>query len=128
MDVSASSDFADVAASDWYYQAVSSLASAGVINGRGDGTFGSNDVVSRQDMAVMLCRVMEHNGIAPAAVREYIAFDDQAAIAAYAQEAVEKLYEINVINGMGDGTFAPTNGCTRAQVAKAVYDVIVVSK
>lgn len=128
LDASASSDFADVAASDWYYQAVSSLAAAGIINGRGDGTFGSNDVVSRQDMAVMLYRVMEHNGIAPAAVREYTAFDDQAAIAAYAQEAVEKLYEINVINGMGDGTFAPTNGCTRAQVAKAVYDVIVVSK
>ena len=52
-------------------------------------------------------------------------FTDAGAISSYAKEAVAVLCDIGVLNGMGDGCFAPRGPVTRAQAAKAVYALLI---
>ncbi len=46
--------FPDVPASHPYYDAITDLASRGIINGYGNGDFGPNDAVTRQQFAKMI--------------------------------------------------------------------------
>ena len=55
---------------------------------------------------------------------EAVSFDDDANIADYAKTAVEVLTGAGILNGMGDGTFAPKSTVTRAQSAKVVYELL----
>ena len=56
-----------------------------------------------------------------AAVKPLYAVSD---IAEYAKDAVETLTAAGIINGMGDGVFAPCGTVTRAQAAKVVYGLL----
>ena len=48
-------------------------------------------------------------------------FTDAGNIANYAKDAISALEKLGILNGMGDGTFAPTANATRAQAAKVIY-------
>ena len=54
----AANPFSDVTPSDWAYQAVSTLASQGVINGYPDGTFKGQNNITRYEMAQMIAKAM----------------------------------------------------------------------
>lgn len=56
--VFAANPFSDVTPNDWAYQAVSQLASAGVINGYPDGTFKGQNNITRYEMAQMVAKAM----------------------------------------------------------------------
>ena len=120
-DAEASSDFADVSKDSWSYSYVASAAKLGIVSGDG-ASFNPKAGISRQDMAVIIHRVFEHLG---AEIKgEAVAFDDNAEISEYAKAAVEALTAAGIINGMGDGTFAPAGTVTRAQAAKVVYGLL----
>ena len=51
-------------------------------------------------------------------------FDDYNNISDYAQDSVTKLQTAGIINGMGDGTFAPKGEVTRAMAAKVIYEIV----
>ena len=51
-------------------------------------------------------------------------FTDFEEVSDYAKEAVSMLAGEGIINGMGDGSFAPKKETTRAQAAKLMYAVI----
>lgn len=118
------SQFSDVATSDWYYTAVASAYSKGIIKGYENGTFGVNDKITRQDMAVIIYRAAQAAGKSIAAVKDGTVFDDAADIAAYASEAVSVLNKGGIINGMTATTFAPTATATRAQAAQMIYGIV----
>lgn len=118
------SQFSDVATSDWYYTAVASAYSKGIIKGYENGTFGVNDKITRQDMAVIIYRAAQAAGKSIAAVKNGTVFDDAADIAAYASEAVSVLNKGGIINGMTATTFAPTATATRAQAAQMIYGIV----
>ena len=42
--------FSDVSTDDWFYQNVMDAVAAGIVSGRGDGTFGPNDRITRRDL------------------------------------------------------------------------------
>ena len=112
--------FNDVNSSAWYAQYVSIAAANGLIKGDENGNFNPNKPVSRQDAAVMMYRAI---GGASKADKAY--FVDYEKISPYAQNAVNYMYENGVINGMGNGIFAPQNNLTRAQSAKMIYGLLV---
>ena len=89
------------------------LATLGIINGNGDGTFGTGSTISRQDMAVMIYRAAQIVG--PKFADKGIDFADKAAMATYAYEAVEALSGAQIINGVGGNCFNPTGKATRAE-------------
>ena len=114
-------NFADVSEDRWSKDFIKAAASNGIVNGDGE-NFNPTDIITRQDMAVIIYRVFEKLG---AEVKgEAISFNDSSDIADYAQEAVEALSGAGIINGMGDGTFAPRATVTRAQSAKVVYSLL----
>ncbi|MFC3800809.1 endo-1,4-beta-xylanase [Cohnella sp. GCM10012308] len=125
-DASAALPFADVKANDWYADAAAAAYQAGIVRGKGDGTFGGRDRISRQDMAVMTHRALLAAGAdLGAAAQEAAAFADEDAIANYAREAIAALRRTGVASGMPDGSFAPGGTCTRAQAAVMLERVLL---
>ena len=52
------------------------------------------------------------------------AFSDSESISDYAKDAVSALAGAKVINGYENGSFAPHDNCTRAQLAKMLFGII----
>jgi len=115
--------FADVDSSAWYTQYIKKAVNAGVVNGQG-GFFGVGQSITRQDVAVILYRIME-NKISSAKTP---LFKDYDKIASYAQDAVCAMYSVNILSGDDKGLFNPTNACTRAEAAKLIYNVLSVAR
>lgn len=112
-------DFRDVDRNAWYSSYVLSAASSGVVFGRDDGTFGVGDKITREDMAVMICRALSAKGISTAATGEP-GFTDTAYISDYAAESVSFLNETGILRGLNNGSFEPQSFSTRAQVAVVI--------
>ena len=54
----AANPFSDVPAGHWAYDSISKLATAGVIDGYGDGTFGGDKLMTRYEMAQIVAKAM----------------------------------------------------------------------
>ena len=119
------STFADVPSTAWYYNAVSVASQLGIVSGYGDGNFGPNDLITRQDMALMTYKTAQIMNKSLEPVNAEITFEDSHEIADYAFEAVMALQKAGIINGMTDTTFEPHSNATRAQSAKVIFDTFV---
>ena len=113
-------DFSDVAGEAWYTEAVRWAASQGIVGGYGNGTFGPNDPITREQLAVMLWR---YSG-SPAATNKELHFNDEAEISGFALEALRWAVENGILNGYGDGRLGPQGQATRAQVAQMLKNFI----
>jgi len=116
-------DFADVESGSWYAVYVASVYEKGIVNGMGDGSFGTGRSISRQDMATMIVRAAKACSVNLGTVSSH-AYNDSHNIADYAKEAVALLVGADVVSGFEDNTFRPTQNSTRAQVAKIVSSVL----
>jgi len=115
-------DFDDVSKERWSYEYIASAYKMGIITGESDTYFGASTNISRQDMAVILERVLKIAGIENNSTKSE--FSDYKQVSDYAKTAVDMLSGLGIINGMGDGTYAPKQPVTRAQAAKVVYSVL----
>lgn len=120
----ADASFDDVPTDAWFYHAVAVASKYGIVSGYGDGNFGPYDLITRQDMALMTQRAAEAVGKNLTAVSDS-SFTDADQISEYAQDAVYTLANAGIINGMGDGTFAPKANATRAQASVIIYTTFV---
>ena len=121
IELGAAADFTDVAEGEWYAPYVGACYAAGIITGYDDGSFKPNNCVTRQEMAVMVMRAAQYKGMTIEKPYEKVDFTDADEIASYAADAVDTLQQAGIINGMADGSFAPTATATRAQAAKILY-------
>lgn len=117
-------NFADVPENAWFHDAVSAAYRMGVVSGYSDDYFGAEDNISRQDMAVMIRRMLDSQNISLEQLRNYNGFDDHDEIAYYAVSAVELLYEAGIIDGVGDNRFDPAGQTTRAAAARVLYGIL----
>lgn len=116
--------FRDVTQQDWYRNPVMALYEAGIVSGTGDGLFGADDTLSRQDMALILYRVQKDRSLNCPVVREYGTFTDQNLVEDYARQAMTELYCTGLISGTGDGRLSPAEESTRAQAATVLYKML----
>ena len=119
------STFSDVPSTAWYYNAVSVASQLGIVSGYGDGNFGPNDLITRQDMALMTYKTAKIMNKSLEPVNAEITFEDSHEISDYAFEAVMTLQKAGIINGMTDTIFEPHSNATRAQSAKVIFDTFV---
>ncbi len=110
--VTSTSNFTDVPANAYYKTAVDWGASTGLVSGYGSGRFGSNDPVTRQDLASFLWRA--EGRPTPGQTQ---AFADANLIADYAVSAVNWAREKGIISGKGGNRFDPRGHATRAEMA-----------
>ena len=116
--------FTDVSQGAWYGQAVQWAAQAGVAQGVGGGRFDPDAPVSRQDLAVFLYRYMTYAGIEPPVTQQYIVFADQEDIADYAQQAIQVLYKLGILQGVEEDSVNPLGGATRAEAAAMLHRLL----
>lgn len=121
-DGTATVQFDDVASDRWSYGYIASAYRAGIVTGTSETTFGPQENMTRQDMAVIMYRVA--NLIGFSASDSGVQFADDAQIAEYAKEAVGALYSAGIINGTGNDCYSPLDTVTRAQAAKIAYELL----
>ncbi|MBD5152889.1 MAG: S-layer homology domain-containing protein [Oscillibacter sp.] len=112
--VTASGSFTDVAPGQWHAPAVTWASATGIVSGYGDGRFGPNDNITREQLAVMLWRYAG----SPAATSKELHFTDADQISSYALDAMYWAVENSILNGYGDGRLTPQGLATRAQAAQ----------
>lgn len=81
-----------------------------------DGT-NMTDEITREQLAAMLYRYAGMIGADTAASGDITIFTDAESVSEYATDAVAWAVANELVNGMGNGTFAPQSSATRAQVA-----------
>ena len=122
------SNFADVAQGSWYETAVSWAAMNGLVHGYGDGLFGPDDNITRQDLAVILMRYADLADMTLPVTRDYLNFNDEADISNYAKDAIERFFKTGIINGKPSNIFDPKGGATRAEVATMLHGLLSVTE
>lgn len=114
-------NFTDVDSGAYYAEAVRWAASLGIAGGYGDGRFGTNDFVTREQVAAILHRFAKAQGMDTTqggmAIRE---FDDFDAVPAYALEAMDWAVNAGVLKG-DHNRLLPQDNCTRAQIVTMLY-------
>ncbi len=114
-------DFSDVSKSDWYYDEVAKAKQIGYIGGYKDGTMKPNQPISREEVAVIISRVLQMNTVEIDIVKQ---FKDRTGIAAWSKKAVAFVVESGYMGGYPDKTFKPSNQITRAE-SIAMLDRVV---
>ncbi len=116
--------FTDCDSEMWYAKYVSTAKTLGVVNGRDDGSFGIGEHITREDVVVILYRILELNGAIEAVTASDAQYTDLDDVSDYATDAMTYMINAGVISGMDDGRVAPKDNCTRAQVAKIIYSMV----
>lgn len=110
--VSASAAFSDVAADTYYADAVSWASANGIVSGYGNGQFGGDNPVTREQIVTILWR---YAGSPVAGTN--VDFADERSISSFAAQAVDWAQEHGIINGKSGNRFDPQGTATRAEVA-----------
>lgn len=122
-----SARFGDVKPGDWFQEAASAAAEAGLIQGYADGTFRPNAAISREEMAVMAARalkLLDADGELPPAAR-HGGFQDAARIHDWAREDVQTLLDAGIMQGQSEERFAPQSITSRAEAAVVLSRLLV---
>ena len=117
-DEESTADFNDVEKNSWAYTYIASAVKNGLAKGMGNGSFGADLNITREDMAVIIANAMEIKG-------ETAEFKDETEISDYAKSAVGGLYINGIIKGYEDGRFMPKENAARAEAAVLIYNCIM---
>ena len=112
-------DFTDVAGDAYYAEAVRWAASEGIVGGYGGGLFGSDDAVTREQLAVILYRYAVYKGydVSIGEDTNILSYADFADLSEYAIPAMQWACGAGIVNGTSESTLTPQGEATRAQVA-----------
>ena len=113
------SGFTDVVSGQYYTDAVAWAAANDIVNGYGDGRFGPNDPITREQMAAILYRHAEYKGydVSVSAGFSLSQFADATDISSYAVNALRWANAEGLVNGVNADTLNPKGNSTRAQLA-----------
>ena len=116
-----SSDFNDVESGRWYTGAVAWAAEKEIVKGYGNGKFGPNDPVTREQLAAILYRYTQYKGWStPAASGNLDGFKDAASVSSYAVDAMNWAVDEGLLKG-ANNKLSPKSNATRAQVAAIIH-------
>ena len=118
--INGGSSFVDVAPDSWYADAVTWAAAQGIVGGYGNGRFGPNDNITREQLAVMLWRY----NMEPAATDKELHFSDAAQASGWALEALRWATENGILNGKGNGILDPAGLTSRAEAAQMFENLL----
>ncbi|WP_411342555.1 S-layer homology domain-containing protein [Paenibacillus sp. WLX1005] len=123
--VSSKPIFQDVPMNAWYYDAVMTLAQAGIIQGQSNLIFQPKAPITRQEMIVMTMRsYTNRKENDPMLQNTTSAFSDQHRIASWAIPYVKQAQALGWIQGRGDQELQPTGVSSRAEAAQMLYQLL----
>ncbi|MBV1757100.1 MAG: S-layer homology domain-containing protein [Dethiosulfatibacter sp.] len=121
--------FSDVDASDWFAGYVQAAVDAGIFVGYPDGTFKPDQVISRQEMAVVAVRgAIDMELVTPERVAKFVmeksAYLDKDAVPEWAANEVAWLEAEGVFVEIAVENFEPVKVVNRAEAAVTVYNTL----
>lgn len=114
-------EFSDVDSGKYYAPYVAYAAEQGIVQGYGDGLFKPEASISRQEMMVVIAKLLGADGTTDTAVLDD--FSDGASVAAWAAPYAAYLVSAGVVQGTDTG-LNPLEAITRAQAAVLVYNAL----
>ncbi|SBW04891.1 exported hypothetical protein [uncultured Eubacteriales bacterium] len=115
--VTAGATFTDVGNGQWYTDAVRWANATGIITGYGSGMFGTNDSVTREQLAAILYRYADYRGYDTTGADDLSAYSDASGVSPYARSAMEWAVDAGLITSTTTGGLLPGDSASRAQVA-----------
>jgi hypothetical protein len=106
--------FADIEA-HWARDYIATAAIHGIVTGYDDNTFGPDDLLTREQMAVMTIKAAK---LSPAAGE--LRFADNNSISDWARSPLATAVKNRIINGYPDNTVRPKGHATRAEAVTAI--------
>ena len=115
--ISGTCPFTDIPSGSYCEKAATWAAANGIISGYGDGRFGPNDAVTREQLVTILYRYAQYKGYDLSGSADLTGFTDQGTVGSFARPAMAWANGNGFINGTTDGALAPKGTATRTQTA-----------
>lgn len=122
-DIEKPTIFNDISSSHWAAEAITELYEMGIISGKGEGKYAPDDLVTRAEVAKLMCRAAKINeeemwiGAFTDVDREH-----------WAIGYIEAAFRNELVNGVGNGNFAPESHTTREDMAVFCYRLLKIVK
>lgn len=113
--------FVDADKRAWYNSYIANAVEHGIVHGMDNTHFGIGLEITRAEMAAIICRAAEAAGKKLPTGENFSEYADKENIPDYAESYVAALGEAGIMNGVGNGLFAPRDKATRAMAAKVIY-------
>lgn len=121
-DVTVNSLFSDIPGSNWAYTAAAWAKAVGIAAGYSDGTFGPEDSVTREQLAVFLYRYALYKG-QPIAAGVVDLYGDSRYIHSWALTGVKHALGAGLMTGDGKN-LSPLGLASRAQLATVLINLL----
>ena len=112
--------FSDIADEDECSPYAAWASGKEIIEGYGDGLFGPDDTLTREQVVTILYRYATVFSMDTTADGDISAFSDGASVSSWAQTAMAWAIGQNYISGFDNGLLIPTGEITRVQAAKLI--------
>lgn len=124
-----SNPFTDVSNTAWYCDYIKTAVEYKLISGYGNGTFGPNDKITREQAMTMIARAMNITGLKVQFENREMdkllaGFGDSAESADYAKNSIAACVKTGIISGRNGNLIAPKDNITRAEVAVIVQRLL----
>lgn len=106
-------------ANHWARDYIATAAANGIVSGYDDSVFGPDDLITREQMAVM---VVKAAGLFPAAGETF--FADSGSISVWAGKALAAAVEKGIMSGYPDNTIKPQANATRAEAVTVIANAL----
>ncbi|MGE4277716.1 MAG: S-layer homology domain-containing protein, partial [Lawsonibacter sp.] len=115
---SSGASFTDVAAGQWYSDAIIWASQKGIVSGYGNGQFGPNDSITREQLAAILYSYVQYKKPGTTATGSLDAFRDGASASDWAKESLIWAVNQGLMSGKTGNILDPKGTATRAEVAQ----------
>ena len=113
--------FNDVSKDEWYADVIATSVDVGIIQGYSDGSFKPNEVISREQMAVMLSRALDYvnppNRLKDVNEQILGKYTDKGSIGSWAKHSISELLTAQIIQGKSETVLDPLAHASRAEAA-----------
>ena len=115
--------FTDVPDGTWFTDGVEWAASKGIVLGYGDGTYGPNDDVTREQLAAILFRYAKYKGydVSVGEDTNILSYYDAFTWGQWAVPALQWACGAGVLEDDPYGWIRPTEAATRGEIAHAIH-------
>ncbi|MBR1843021.1 MAG: S-layer homology domain-containing protein, partial [Oscillospiraceae bacterium] len=122
-------NYSDVASGAWYADAIRWATEKGIVTGYGDGKFGPDDNITREQLAAIIYRYAQSKGQGFTGAWMFnLDYEDASSVSDWASEAMHWMVMKGIIKGQTDKTLAPKSNASRAEIATMIMRYATLEK
>ena len=114
-----SKEFTDLDGFEWAQNAINTLRTEGILNGRSEGIFAPSELVLREEFLKMLLSAVTFEELEGTFDFDDVKSDD------WYYDTVKKAYLCKIVNGMSDRMFGSGNAVSRQDMAVMCYNALI---